>query len=139
MPTRNTSVTSLLRFGVFTTDNWHHWREYDLPDPIFAPAIGALFEGFALLPQEFEVHIIRATQKLLQHVDRLGPSVGITLWSSPSGAGYGGLRWVYFGRWFESPCLPARSSPRAGNRAPLGPRGGFSRPSKYFNHSRQHG
>ena len=39
MPTRNTSATSLLRFGVFTTDNRDHWRKYDLPNLIFGPAI----------------------------------------------------------------------------------------------------
>jgi len=75
MPTLNTSATSPLRVGVFTTDNRDHWRKYDLPDPIFGPAIEALFEGFAFFPQEIEVHIISVTQKSLASPDRLGPNL----------------------------------------------------------------
>jgi len=75
MPTRNTSATFPLRVGVFTTDNRDHWRKYDLPDPIFGPAIEALFEGFAFFPHEIEVHIISVTQKPLQHPARLGPNL----------------------------------------------------------------
>jgi glycosyltransferase involved in cell wall biosynthesis len=99
MPTHNTSATSPLRIGVFTTDNRDHWRKYDLPNPIFGPAIEALFEGFALFPQEIEVHIISATQKPLQHPDRLGPnlwyhSVVVPKWGWLRGAYAGCIRAV---------------------------------------------
>ena len=105
MPTRNTSATSPLRVGVLTTDNREHWRKYVLPDPIFGPAIEALFEGFAFFPQEIEVHIISVTQKSLASPDRLGPNLWYHSLVVPK---WGWLRGGYTG------CLmAARSKARA--------------------------
>jgi len=55
-----------LKVGILTTDNRDHWRKYDLPEPIFGPAIAALFEGMAGFSQEVEIHVISVTQKPLQ-------------------------------------------------------------------------
>lgn len=64
-----------LRLGLCTTDNRDHWRKYDLPDPIFGPAIAAVLEGLAEFPEEIEVHVISVTQKPLASPARLAPNI----------------------------------------------------------------
>lgn len=64
-----------LKVGILTTDNRDHWRKYDLPDPVFGPAIAAVLEGFADFPGEIEAHVISVTQKPLASPARLAPNV----------------------------------------------------------------
>ena len=64
-----------LQVVVLTTDNRDHWRKYHLPEPIFGPAIAALFEGFADFPNEVNVHVLSATQKPLPSPVRLAPNI----------------------------------------------------------------
>jgi glycosyltransferase involved in cell wall biosynthesis len=64
-----------LRLGLCTTDNRDHWRKYDLPDPIFGPAIAAVLQGLAEFPKEIEVHVISVTQKPLASPARLAPNI----------------------------------------------------------------
>jgi len=64
-----------LKVGILTTDNRDHWRKYDLPDPIFGPAIAAVLEGLAEFPKEIEVHVISVTQKPLASPARLAPNI----------------------------------------------------------------
>lgn len=64
-----------LKVGILTTDNRDHWRKYDLPNPIFGPAIAAVFEGLAEFPEEIEVHVISVTQKPLASPARLAPNI----------------------------------------------------------------
>ena len=60
-----------LRVGICTTDNRDHWRKYDLPDPIFGPAITAVLEGFAELPTEIVIQVLSVTQRPLSSPQRL--------------------------------------------------------------------
>jgi glycosyltransferase involved in cell wall biosynthesis len=64
-----------LRVGICTTDNRDHWRKYDLPDPIFGPAITAVLEGFAEFPMEIEIHVLSVTQRSLSSPFRLAQNI----------------------------------------------------------------
>lgn len=64
-----------LKVGILTTDNRDHWRKYDLPDPVFGPAIAAVLEGFTDFPTEIEAHVISVTQKPLASPNRLAPNI----------------------------------------------------------------
>lgn len=52
-----------MRIAILTTDNREQWGRYDLPVPIFGPAPSALLEGFAMLGDEIEVHVISCSKK----------------------------------------------------------------------------
>jgi glycosyltransferase involved in cell wall biosynthesis len=64
-----------LKVGILTTDNRDHWRKYDLPDPVFGPAIAAVLEGFTDFPEEIEAHVISVSQKPLASPARLAPNI----------------------------------------------------------------
>lgn len=74
MPTRNTSTTSLLRFGVFTTDNRDHYRNYSATVPYLGTAPTALLEGFAELPN-LEIHVISCTQQPMPSPAKLANTI----------------------------------------------------------------
>lgn len=52
-----------LRVGFLTIDNREHFRDYSNPQPHFGTAPEALLEGFKLIPQDIEVHIVSCLQK----------------------------------------------------------------------------
>jgi glycosyltransferase involved in cell wall biosynthesis len=65
----------LLKVAILTTDNRDHWRKYNLPEPVFGPAIEALLQGFALFPDRIQLHVISATQRPLSIPAHLGPNI----------------------------------------------------------------
>jgi len=65
----------LLKVAILTTDNRDHWRKYNLPEPVFGPAIEALIQGFALFPDRIQLHVISATQRPLSLSAHLGPNI----------------------------------------------------------------
>ncbi len=52
-----------LRVGFLTIDNREHFKDYSKPQPRFGTAPEALLEGFKLMPQDIEVHIVSCFQK----------------------------------------------------------------------------
>jgi glycosyltransferase involved in cell wall biosynthesis len=53
----------VLRVGFLTIDNREHFKDYSSPQPYFGTAPEALLEGFKLIPQDIEVHIVSCLQK----------------------------------------------------------------------------
>ena len=51
-----------MRIALLTTDNREHHRKYQLTQPYFGPAVEALLQGLAELP-ELEVHVVSCTQR----------------------------------------------------------------------------
>jgi glycosyltransferase involved in cell wall biosynthesis len=82
-----------MRVALLTTDNREHHRTYDLPLPIFGPAIEAVLQGLASQP-ELEVHVISCTQKPMIAPSRLGENVWFHLLEVPK---IGWLRTGYQG------------------------------------------
>jgi glycosyltransferase involved in cell wall biosynthesis len=52
-----------MRVALLTTDSREHFKDYSNPQPYFGTAPEALLEGFKLMPQEVEVHVISCLQK----------------------------------------------------------------------------
>lgn len=53
-----------MRIALLTNDNREIQRKYHLDEPVFGPAPEALLEGFKLLDDEVEVHVISCLQKM---------------------------------------------------------------------------
>ena len=69
------SCSEPLRIGILTSDNRDHWRKYDLPEPIFGPAIAALLEGLEDFSSEAQFHVISVTQKPLRSPTKISPHI----------------------------------------------------------------
>src|SRR6476646_6144169 len=82
-----------MRIAILTTDNREHQRRYELTDPYFGPAIEALLQGFARLP-ELEVHVISCTQRPMRAPEKLGGNIWFHLLDVPK---IGWLRTGYQG------------------------------------------
>lgn len=54
----------MIRVAILTTDSREHFKDYTNPRPYFGKAPEALIEGFTLLPEEIEVHVISCLQRL---------------------------------------------------------------------------
>lgn len=52
-----------MKVAFLTTDSREHFKDYGNPLPYFGTAPEALLEGFKLLPQDIEVHIVSCLQK----------------------------------------------------------------------------
>jgi glycosyltransferase involved in cell wall biosynthesis len=63
-----------LKIAILTTDNRHHLREFDQPEPWFGTAPEALLQGFASLP-DVEVHVISCTQQSLKSPEKIAPNI----------------------------------------------------------------
>lgn len=83
----------MIRVALLTTDNREHHRTYDVPLPIFGPAIEATLQGLATRP-ELEVHVISCTQKPMAAPSRLGENIWFHLLDVPK---IGWLRTGYQG------------------------------------------
>jgi glycosyltransferase involved in cell wall biosynthesis len=59
-----------MRIALLTTDNREHHRKYDLTAPYFGPAIEAVLQGLAQIP-EFEIHVIACTQRPMHAPEKL--------------------------------------------------------------------
>ncbi len=52
-----------MKIVVLTSDNRERFKDYRHPTPYFGPAPDALLQGFAMLPDEVEVHVVSCLQK----------------------------------------------------------------------------
>jgi glycosyltransferase involved in cell wall biosynthesis len=82
-----------MRIAILTTDNREHHRKYALSEPVFGPAIEALFQGLSLLP-ELEIHVISCTQKPMTAPEKLSDNTWFHLVNVPK---IGWLRTAYQG------------------------------------------
>jgi glycosyltransferase involved in cell wall biosynthesis len=53
----------MIKVALLTTDSREHFRDYGNPQPYFGTAPEALLEGFKMMPQDIEVHIISCLQQ----------------------------------------------------------------------------
>lgn len=82
-----------MRIAVLTTDNREHHRKYELANPYFGPAIEALLQGLAELP-ELEVHVVSCTQRPMHAPEKLSENTWFHLLHVPK---IGWLRTGYQG------------------------------------------
>ena len=83
----------MIRVAILTTDNREHHRKYELANPYFGPAIEALFQGLAELPN-LEVHVVSCTQKPMHAPEKLSANTWFHLLNVPK---IGWLRTGYQG------------------------------------------
>jgi glycosyltransferase involved in cell wall biosynthesis len=55
----------MIKVALLTTDSREHFKDYANPTPYFGTAPEALLEGFKLMPESIEVHVIACLQKQL--------------------------------------------------------------------------
>lgn len=67
MPQQHDKSTRAMRIVLLTNDNREIQKKYHLAQPAFGPAPEALIEGFKLLDEEVEVHIVSCLQRRPQH------------------------------------------------------------------------
>jgi len=53
----------MIKVALLTTDSREHFKDYANPNPYFGTAPEALIEGFKLLPDKVEIHIVSCLQK----------------------------------------------------------------------------
>jgi glycosyltransferase involved in cell wall biosynthesis len=53
----------MIRVALLTTDSREHFKDYANPVPYFGTAPEALIEGFKLLPEEVEIHVLSCLQE----------------------------------------------------------------------------
>lgn len=82
-----------MKVAILTTDNREHHRTYDEAVPRFGPAIEALLQGLAGLP-ELEVHVISCTQRPMHAPEKLSENTWFHLLEVPK---IGWLRTGYQG------------------------------------------
>ena len=83
-----------MKIAILVPDNREICREYHLNEPYFGTAPTALFDGFAMLPGEVEVHVISCTQRKMRAPEKLAQNVWFHLLDVPK---IGWLRSAYFG------------------------------------------
>jgi glycosyltransferase involved in cell wall biosynthesis len=54
----------MIKVALLTTDSREHFKDYLNPQPYFGTAPQALLEGFKLLPDEIELHVLSCLQEL---------------------------------------------------------------------------
>lgn len=82
-----------MRVALLTTDNREHQRTYEETVPRFGPAVEALLQGLAGLP-ELEIHVIACTQRPMQAPEKLAQNIWFHLLHVPK---IGWLRTGYQG------------------------------------------
>lgn len=53
----------MIKVALLTTDSREHFKDYANPNPYFGTAPEALIEGFKLLPEKVEVHVVSCLQE----------------------------------------------------------------------------
>lgn len=53
----------MIKVALLTTDSREHFKDYANPNPYFGTAPEALIEGFKLLPEEVEIHVLSCLQE----------------------------------------------------------------------------
>lgn len=54
----------MIKVALLTTDSREHFKDYANPNPYFGTAPEALLEGFKLLPEDVEAHVVSCLQKM---------------------------------------------------------------------------
>jgi len=65
----------MLKIALLVPDNREISRQYSLVDPYFGTAPTALMDGFAMLHNELEVHVISCTQRKMTAPVKLAPNI----------------------------------------------------------------
>ena len=71
-----------MRIAILTTDNREHHRRYELRAPYFGPAIEAVLQGLAEIP-ELEIHVIACTQRPMHAPKKLSENTRFHLLKVP--------------------------------------------------------
>lgn len=53
----------MIKVALLTTDSREHFKDYTNPNPYFGTAPEALLEGFKLLPEKVEIHVVSCLQE----------------------------------------------------------------------------
>ena len=64
----------VLKIAFLTTDNREHHRRYEMTEPYFGTAPGALLQGFATIP-EAEAHVVTCTQRPMTSPEKLADNI----------------------------------------------------------------
>lgn len=64
-----------MKIAFLTTDNREQTADYENPHPHFGTAPAALLDGFALLPDEVEIHVISCTRRKMESPEKLAPNI----------------------------------------------------------------
>jgi glycosyltransferase involved in cell wall biosynthesis len=65
-----------MKVALLTTDSREHFKDYSNPQPYFGAAPEALLEGFRLLPDSIEVHVISCLQRMpISSPERLAENI----------------------------------------------------------------
>lgn len=69
------SAQKKLKVVQLMTDARENWRQYGKTEPYFGTAPAALLDGFALLPDDVEVHVVSCAQRQMSSPQKLAPNV----------------------------------------------------------------
>ena len=64
-----------MKIVLLTTDNREHFGDYSNPKPHFGTAPEALLQGFALLPDEAEIHVVSCVRHPVSEPEMLEPNI----------------------------------------------------------------
>lgn len=64
-----------MKVAILATDNREQHQRYDLEAPYFEPAVTAILDGFTLLPDELEIHVISCAKRAMNIPSKLGPNI----------------------------------------------------------------
>jgi hypothetical protein len=64
-----------MKIAFLTTDNREQLSDYKNPHPHFGTAPAALIDGFAMLPNEVEVHVISCARQKMHAPEKLAPNI----------------------------------------------------------------
>jgi glycosyltransferase involved in cell wall biosynthesis len=64
-----------MKIAFLTTDNREQFADYDNANPHFGTAPAALLDGFALFPDEVEVHVISCTRRKMEVPEKLASNI----------------------------------------------------------------
>jgi glycosyltransferase involved in cell wall biosynthesis len=73
----------VIKLVLLTTDAREHHREYHKTEPYFGTAPASLLEGFKLLSDEVEVHVVACSQRPMSSPEKLAPNVWFHLLQAP--------------------------------------------------------
>jgi glycosyltransferase involved in cell wall biosynthesis len=64
-----------MKIAFLTTDNREQFADYDNPNPHFGTAPTALLEGFSLLGDQVEIHVVSCSKKKMVSPAKLAPNI----------------------------------------------------------------
>lgn len=64
-----------MKVAVLATDNREHYKDYDTPSPHFGTAPEALLQGFSMMPEDVEVHVVSCIRRRVGAPEKIGPNI----------------------------------------------------------------